>query len=73
MNTNPLKINKGIAIWSTPVELFCEVSNEVRSRSPFTPAAAGDPTEAVVSQLHNKMTMQQVITEKDRRKKNKKR
>lgn len=30
-----LKINKDIAIWSTPLELFCEVSNEVRSRSPF--------------------------------------
>lgn len=30
-----LKINKDIAIWSAPVELFCEVSNEVRSRSPF--------------------------------------
>jgi hypothetical protein len=30
-----LKINKDIAIWSAPVELFCEVSNEVRDRSPF--------------------------------------
>lgn len=30
-----LKINKDIAIWSAPLELFCEVSNEVRSRSPF--------------------------------------
>lgn len=30
-----LKINKDIAVWSAPVELFCEVSNEVRSRSPF--------------------------------------
>jgi hypothetical protein len=30
-----LKINKDIAIWSAPIELFCEVSNEVRSRSPF--------------------------------------
>ncbi|MBS1751964.1 MAG: neutral/alkaline non-lysosomal ceramidase N-terminal domain-containing protein [Bacteroidetes bacterium] len=30
-----LKINKDIAIWSAPVELFCEVSNEVRSRSPY--------------------------------------
>ncbi len=31
-----LKINKDIAVWSAPLELFCEVSNEVRSRSPFT-------------------------------------
>lgn len=30
-----LKINNAIAVWSAPVELFCEVSNEVRSRSPF--------------------------------------
>ncbi len=30
-----LKINKDIAIWSAPLELFCEVSNDVRSRSPF--------------------------------------
>jgi len=30
-----LKINNDIAIWSAPIELFCEVSNEVRSRSPF--------------------------------------
>lgn len=30
-----LKINKDIAVWSAPLELFCEVSNEVRSRSPF--------------------------------------
>ncbi len=30
-----LKINKDIVIWSAPIELFCEVSNEVRSRSPF--------------------------------------
>ncbi|MBX2922809.1 MAG: neutral/alkaline non-lysosomal ceramidase N-terminal domain-containing protein [Chitinophagaceae bacterium] len=30
-----LKINEEIAIWSAPVELFCEVSNEVRDRSPF--------------------------------------
>ena len=30
-----LKINRDIAIWSAPIELFCEVSNEVRSRSPF--------------------------------------
>lgn len=31
-----LKLNKDIAIWSAPIELFCEVSNEVRSRSPFS-------------------------------------
>src|SRR5690606_18149734 len=30
-----LKINNDIAIWSAPLELFCEVSNEVRDRSPF--------------------------------------
>lgn len=103
-----LKINEDIAIWSAPIELFCEVSNEVRSRSPFpftfyfgytngwfgylptatawqhggyevetvspfTPAAAGDLTEAVVNQLQTKMKMQQIITEKDKRKKNRRR
>ncbi|CAL1516332.1 neutral/alkaline non-lysosomal ceramidase N-terminal domain-containing protein [Chitinophaga sp. MM2321] len=31
-----LKINEEIAIWSAPIELFCEVSNEVRNRSPFS-------------------------------------
>lgn len=31
-----LKINENIAIWSAPLELFCEVSNEVRDRSPFS-------------------------------------
>ncbi|MEO5998004.1 MAG: neutral/alkaline non-lysosomal ceramidase N-terminal domain-containing protein [Chitinophagaceae bacterium] len=30
-----LKINNDIGIWSAPIELFCEVSMEVRSRSPF--------------------------------------
>ncbi|TLV03835.1 neutral/alkaline non-lysosomal ceramidase N-terminal domain-containing protein [Dyadobacter luticola] len=30
-----LKINEDIAIWSAPLELFCEVSNEIRDRSPF--------------------------------------
>jgi hypothetical protein len=30
-----LKINENIAIWSLPVELFCEISNEIRDRSPF--------------------------------------
>ncbi len=30
-----LKINEDLAIWSTPSELFCEVSNEIRDRSPF--------------------------------------
>ncbi|QNF34093.1 neutral/alkaline non-lysosomal ceramidase N-terminal domain-containing protein [Adhaeribacter swui] len=30
-----LKINEEVAIWSAPLELFCEVSNEVRERSPF--------------------------------------
>lgn len=31
-----LKINDDIAIWSLPVELFCEISNEIRDRSPYT-------------------------------------
>src|SRR5690606_38492773 len=30
-----LKINHDVMIWSAPVELFCEISNEVRNRSPF--------------------------------------
>jgi neutral ceramidase len=30
-----LKVNEDIAIWSAPIELFCEVSNEIRDRSPF--------------------------------------
>ncbi len=30
-----LTINKEIAIWSAPLELFCEISNEVRDRSPY--------------------------------------
>ncbi|MEJ7767332.1 MAG: neutral/alkaline non-lysosomal ceramidase N-terminal domain-containing protein [Chitinophagaceae bacterium] len=30
-----LKINEDIAVWSAPIELFCEISNEVRERSPF--------------------------------------
>jgi hypothetical protein len=30
-----LKINNDVAIWSAPLELFCEISNEVRDRSPF--------------------------------------
>ena len=30
-----LKINQDIAIWSAPLELFCEVSNQVRESSPF--------------------------------------
>jgi len=30
-----LKINDDIAIWSAPLELFCEISNEIRNRSPF--------------------------------------
>ncbi|WP_353719897.1 neutral/alkaline non-lysosomal ceramidase N-terminal domain-containing protein [Dyadobacter sp. 676] len=30
-----LKINEDIAIWSAPLELFCEISNDVRSQSPF--------------------------------------
>jgi neutral ceramidase len=30
-----LKINDDIAIWSAPLELFCEISNEIRDHSPF--------------------------------------
>jgi hypothetical protein len=30
-----LKINDNVAIWSAPLELFCEISNEIRDRSPF--------------------------------------
>jgi neutral ceramidase len=30
-----LRINDDIAIWSAPLELFCEISNEIRDRSPF--------------------------------------
>lgn len=30
-----LKINEDVAIWSAPIELFCEVSNEIRDHSPF--------------------------------------
>lgn len=30
-----LKINEDIAIWSAPVEMFCEIPMEIRSHSPF--------------------------------------
>ncbi|MCW3112832.1 MAG: neutral ceramidase [Segetibacter sp.] len=85
-----LKLNNEVAIWSAPIELFCEISNEVRDRSPFpytfyfgytngwfgylpnaeawqhggyevetvspfTPSAAGDVTESVVSYLNGEM------------------
>ena len=30
-----LKINSDVAIWSAPLEMFCEISNEVRNASPF--------------------------------------
>jgi neutral ceramidase len=30
-----LKINEDIGIWSAPVEMFCEISNAIRERSPF--------------------------------------
>ncbi|HNR08823.1 MAG TPA: neutral/alkaline non-lysosomal ceramidase N-terminal domain-containing protein [Saprospiraceae bacterium] len=30
-----LRLNEDLAIWSAPLELFCEISNEVRDRSPF--------------------------------------
>lgn len=85
-----LKLNDNICIWSAPIELFCEVANEVRSRSPFpftfyfgytngwlgylptatawphggyeveraspyTPSAAKDLTESVMSYLQGEM------------------
>ncbi|HZK64392.1 MAG TPA: hypothetical protein VFC34_09615, partial [Puia sp.] len=98
-----LKINEDIAIWSAPIELFCEVSNEVRSRSPFpytfyfgytngwlgymptesewphggyevntvspfTPVAANDLTESVVSYLQGEMLAKQLPVKSKRRK-----
>lgn len=30
-----LKINNEVAIWSAPLELFCEISNNIRDQSPF--------------------------------------
>ncbi len=82
-----LKMNDEVAIWSAPLELFVEVANEVRDRSPFpytfyfgysngwlgylltepawkeggyetrvspfTPSAARDLTESVVSYLQS--------------------
>jgi hypothetical protein len=30
-----LQINKDIAIWAAPLELFCEISMDVRNQSPF--------------------------------------
>jgi len=30
-----LRINDEIAIWGAPLELFCEISNEIRDKSPF--------------------------------------
>ena len=30
-----LRIDDDIAIWSAPVEMFCDISNRVRNRSPF--------------------------------------
>ncbi len=30
-----LKINPDLAIWSAPLELFCEISNNVRDQSPY--------------------------------------
>ncbi len=84
-----LKINENVVIWSAPLELFCEISNEIRDRSPFpytfyfgytngnlrylvtesaykhggyepnaspfTPSAASDLTESVVSYLQGEM------------------
>lgn len=84
-----LNINEDVAIWSAPLELFCEISNEIRDQSPFpftfyfgltngwlgyllpesefkhggyepevspfTPAAASDLTEAVVTYLQGEL------------------
>jgi neutral ceramidase len=84
-----LKINEDVAIWSAPLELFCEISNEIRDSSPFpftfyfgltngwlgyllpesefkyggyepdvspyTPQAARDLTESVVTYLQGEM------------------
>lgn len=30
-----LKFNNRIGVWAAPLELFCEISNEIRDRSPF--------------------------------------
>jgi hypothetical protein len=30
-----LRIDKDIAIWAAPLELFCEIAMDVRNRSPF--------------------------------------
>lgn len=30
-----LRINNDVAIWAAPLELFCEISNEIRDKSPF--------------------------------------
>jgi neutral ceramidase len=30
-----LRIDHDLAIWAAPLELFCEISNEIRDRSPF--------------------------------------
>jgi neutral ceramidase len=30
-----LQINKDVAIWSAPLELFCEIAMKIRSLSPF--------------------------------------
>lgn len=31
-----LRISQDIVLWSAPMELFCEISNAIRDRSPFT-------------------------------------
>jgi len=31
-----IRINDDIAIWGAPLELFCEISNDIRDRSPFS-------------------------------------
>ena len=96
-----LRINEDIAIWSAPLELFCEISNEIRDRSPFpytfyfgytngwlgyllteaeykyggyeptvspyTPGAARDITETVVSYLQGEMRTHQPYSKSTRK------
>jgi hypothetical protein len=30
-----LKLSDDLVIWAAPIELFCEISNEIREQSPF--------------------------------------
>ena len=42
-----LRLSDDIVLWSAPMELFCEISNTIRDRSPFTPSAAEHLSDAV--------------------------